>query len=158
YLIGLVVFALASLACGLSGNSATLIAARGVQGIGAAAMFATNTVLLAANYRGRDRGIAFGIWGAVSGAAAAAGPILGGLITEHLNWRWIFLVNVPVAVAAVAVAARSLSGSANRAGRRIDLPGTVVFTAAATLLIFGLIQAGDSGWAAPRTLALFGGT
>lgn len=157
YLAGLVVFAVASLACGLAGSSEVLIAARGVQGLGAAAMFATNTALLASNYEGRDRGIAFGMWGAVNGAAAAAGPILGGLLTEHLDWRWIFLVNLPVAALAVYIGAKYLAGGATRAGGRMDLPGTIGFTLVATLLVFALIRAGEEGWAEGGTLALFGG-
>ncbi|MER7663792.1 MULTISPECIES: MFS transporter [unclassified Streptomyces] len=158
YLAGLAVFALASLACGLADSSGMLIAARGVQGLGAAAMFATNTALLASNYRGKDRGIAFGLWGAVNGAAAAAGPILGGLLTEHLNWRWIFLVNLPVAAIALIVGHKYLTGSSIRTDRRVDIPGTVGFTLASTLLIFALIRAGEDGWGADITLALFGGT
>ncbi|MFE9098257.1 MFS transporter [Streptomyces sp. NPDC007264] len=158
YLTGLTVFALASLACGLAGTSEMLIAARGVQGVGAAAMFATNTALLADHYEGRDRGVAFGMWGAVNGAAAAAGPIVGGLLTEHLDWRWIFLVNLPVAVVALVIGARHLGGSATRADRRVDLPGTIGFTLVATLLVFGLIRAGEEGWGANGTLALFGGS
>ncbi|MEU1081294.1 MFS transporter [Streptomyces sp. NPDC005908] len=158
YLIGLTVFACASLACGLAGSSEVLIAARGVQGLGAAAMFATNTALLASNYQGRDRGVAFGMWGAVNGAAAAAGPILGGLLTEHLNWRWIFLVNLPVAVVALYVGARYLAKSPTRRDRRLDLPGTIGFTLAATLVVFALIHAGEEGWGADSTLALLGGS
>ncbi|MFJ7073633.1 MFS transporter [Streptomyces sp. NPDC098781] len=158
YLAGLAVFALSSLACGLAGNSEILIAARGVQGLGAAAMFATNTALLASNYHGRDRGVAFGMWGAVNGAAAAAGPILGGLLTQHLDWRWIFLVNLPVAALALYIGGRYLSASATRSDRRIDLPGTIGFTLVATLLIFGLLHAGEDGWGDGRTLALFGGS
>ncbi|MFF1548556.1 MFS transporter [Streptomyces sp. NPDC058291] len=158
YLAGLAVFALSSLACGLASDSHMLIAARGVQGVGAAAMFATNTALLAANYRGRDRGVAFGMWGAVNGAAAAAGPILGGLLTEHLNWRWIFLVNLPVAAVALYIGARHLTSSATRSDRRVDLPGTIGFTLVATLLIFGLIRSGEDGWGDGLTLTLFGGS
>lgn len=158
YLAGLAVFALSSLACGLAGNSEMLIAARGVQGLGGAAMFATNTALLARNYQGRDRGVAFGMWGAVNGAAAAAGPILGGLLTEHLDWRWIFLANLPVAAVALYIGARYLAASATRTDGRIDLPGTIGFTLAATLLIFGLLHAGEDGWGDGRTLALFGGS
>lgn len=90
FLAGLVVFAGASLACGLAQSTEFLIAARGVQGLGGAAMFATNAALLGATYRGRDIGIAFGVWGAVNGAAAALGPILGGLLTQHVSWRAIF--------------------------------------------------------------------
>ncbi|MFE5812827.1 MFS transporter [Streptomyces sp. NPDC056479] len=158
YLAGLAVFALSSLACGLAGSSEVLIAARGVQGLGAAAMFATNTALLASHYQGRDRGVAFGMWGAVNGAAAAAGPILGGLLTEHLDWRWIFLVNLPVAAIALYIGGRHLAASATRADRSIDLPGTIGFTLVATLLIFGLLHAGEDGWGDGTTLALFGGS
>src|SRR5205823_5318540 len=100
YLAGLALFALASLACGLAPGAGTLIAARAAQGVGAAAMLATNTPLLMAAYRGRDRGIAFGIWGGTSGAATAIGPVLGGLLTEYLNWRAIFLVNLPLTAVA----------------------------------------------------------
>ncbi|BBC32397.1 hypothetical protein SGFS_036910 [Streptomyces graminofaciens] len=157
YLAGLAVFAVASLACGLANSSELLIAARGVQGLGAAAMFATNTALLASNYEGRDRGVAFGMWGAVNGAAAAAGPILGGVLTEHLDWRWIFLVNLPVAAVALYIGGKHLSGSSTRTDRRVDLPGTVTFTLASTLLIFALIRAGEDGWGATSTLLLFGG-
>ncbi|MGR8007754.1 MFS transporter [Streptomyces hypolithicus] len=158
YVAGLAVFALASLACGLADSSGLLIAARGVQGLGAAAMFATNTALLATHYQGKDRGIAFGLWGAVNGAAAAAGPILGGLLTEHLNWRWIFLVNLPVAAVALFVGHTFLTRSQTRTDRRVDVPGTLSFTLAATLLVFGLIRAGEDGWGAGTPLALFAGT
>src|SRR3978361_984556 len=94
FLGGLVLFALSSLACGLAPNAGFLIAARGIQGIGGAAMFATTIALINSTYEGRDRGTAFGVWGAVVGAAAAIGPILGGALTE-LSWRWIFFVNLP---------------------------------------------------------------
>ena len=102
-MIGLVVFAASSLACGLAPNVGVLIAARGVQGLGAAAMFATTMALISSSYSGRDRGVAFGTWGAVNGAAAAAGPVIGGLLTAHFGWRWIFLVNLPVSVVAVVM-------------------------------------------------------
>ena len=103
YLAGLAVFAAASLASGLAASPGLLIAARGVQGIGGAAMFATTIALLNASYQGRDRGTAFGVWGAVAGASAAVGPVLGGLLTEALSWRWIFFVNLPVSAVAVAL-------------------------------------------------------
>ena len=88
-------FAVASLACGLAPDAGWLIAARAVQGMGGAIMFATTIALINTSYEGRDRGTAFGVWGAVVGAAAALGPILGGALTE-LSWRWIFFVNLPV--------------------------------------------------------------
>ena len=109
YLIGLVLFALASLACGLAPNAGCLIAARGVQGIGGAIMFATTIALINTSYEGRDRGTAFGVWGAVVGASAALGPILGGALTE-LSWRWIFFVNLPVCVLAVVLTLTAVAG------------------------------------------------
>ena len=111
YLIGLVLFAAASLACGLAPNVGLLIAARGVQGVGAAAMFATTMALISNTYTGRERGMAFGIWGAVNGAASAVGPIIGGLLTANFGWRWIFLVNLPVSVVAVAMTLRVIAES-----------------------------------------------
>src|ERR1700691_2892479 len=90
YLAGLVLFAASSLTCGLAPNVSVLIAARGVQGLGGAAMFATTMALISSTYSGRDRGVAFGAWGAINGAAAAVGPIAGGLLTANFGWRWIF--------------------------------------------------------------------
>jgi len=106
YLIGLTVFALASLSCALAPNPATLVTARAVQGLGGAAMFATSAALLGKTYHGRDRGTAFGFWGAVNGAGAAAGPVLGGLLTQGLGWPAIFLVNVPIAAVTVVLTLR----------------------------------------------------
>ncbi|MFD0348137.1 MFS transporter [Kitasatospora aburaviensis] len=154
YTAGLVVFALASLACGLAPNGAVLIAARVVQAGGGAAMFATAMALLNLAYQGRDRAVAFGVWGAVSGAAAATGPVVGGVLTEYLGWRSIFLVNLPVSVAAVALALRTLPESRDPDARRIDLPGTVTFTAAAGALVLMLIRGGTDGWTSAPVLAL----
>ncbi|WP_345135573.1 MFS transporter [Dactylosporangium darangshiense] len=154
---GLVVFAAASLACGLAPDVGTLIAARGVQGLGAAAMYATNAALLGITYAGRDRSVAFGVWGAANGAAAAAGPILGGLLTEHVGWRSIFLVNLPVAVLAVILARTALPSAVTDRVRRTDVPGVVSFTVAATLVVYGLIRAGDAGWGDRVTVAALAG-
>ncbi|MEV5508678.1 MFS transporter [Streptomyces orinoci] len=165
YMGGVALFALASLACGLATDPAVLIAFRGVQGVGGAAMLATTTALVARLYQGRDRGVAFGAWGAVSGAASAAGPILGGLLTEYLDWRWIFFVNLPISVLAIAMTARFVpahgggahGGAAGGArGRGIDLPGMVTFTVAAGALTYALIKGADYGWSSGRTLGLFG--
>jgi EmrB/QacA subfamily drug resistance transporter len=151
YLMGLVLFAASSLACGLAPNVAFLIAARGVQGIGAAAMFATTTALISHSYSGRDRGVAFGAWGAVNGAAAAAGPIIGGLLTVHFGWRWIFLVNLPVSVVAVVLTLLVVSESSDPHPRRVDLPGMVSFTVAAAALTYALIR---GSWASGLTIGL----
>ncbi|MEV0389366.1 MFS transporter [Nonomuraea sp. NPDC050643] len=154
FVAGLVIFAVASLACGMAPDTGVLIAARGVQGLGAAAMYATNAALLGSTYTGRDRSVAFGVWGAANGAAAAAGPIVGGLLTEHVGWRAIFLVNFPVAVVAVWIALRAIAGARGPAGGRVDLPGTAAFTLAATLVVYGLIRAGEHGWTDPVTVGV----
>jgi EmrB/QacA subfamily drug resistance transporter len=151
YVFGLVLFAAASLTCGLAPNVGTLIAARAVQGVGAAAMFATTMALISSTYSGRDRGIAFGAWGAVTGAAAAAGPLAGGLLTTHFGWRWIFLVNLPVSVIAVALTRVVVTESRDPRPRRIDVPGMVTFTAAAAALTYALIR---GAWASAETITL----
>jgi EmrB/QacA subfamily drug resistance transporter len=151
FITGLVVFAVASLACGLAPDTGLLIAARGVQGAGAAAMYATNAAILATVYSGRDRSVAFGVWGATNGVAGAAGPILGGLLTEHVDWRAIFLVNLPVAAVAVILARASVP---DRPDRRttFDLSGVISFTVAVSLIVYGMIRAGSDGWSDPVTL------
>ncbi|WP_223770336.1 MFS transporter [Streptomyces huiliensis] len=158
YVIGLTLFALASLGCGLAPNAGVLVAARAVQGVGGAAMFATSAALLGATYQGRDRGTAFGIWGAVNGAAAAAGPILGGLLTEHIGWEAIFLVNLPIAAAAVLLTLRVVRADRPRTdGRRarVDVPGAVTFTLAAAALTYGFIRSAESGWTSATVLVSF---
>ncbi|SDO11695.1 MFS transporter [Actinacidiphila guanduensis] len=154
YVAGLVVFALASLSAALSPNASALIAARAVQGVGGAAMFATSAALVAGTYHGRDRGTAFGVWGAVNGAAAAAGPVLGGLLTQGFGWEAIFLVNLPVAVVAVALTLRVLPAGRRGQGR-LDLPGAALFTLAAAALTYALIRGGEHGWSGPLTLTAF---
>ena len=151
YIAGLALFAAASLACGVAPNDNALIAARAVQGIGAAAMFATTFALLNSNYTGRDRGTAYGMWGAVAGASAAIGPILGGLLTEGASWRWIFFVNLPVSVVAIALCLLVLADVHAPVRARVDLAGIATFTAAAATLTYGLIRANEHGWSAPGT-------
>ena len=140
-----------------------------MQGAGAAAMFATNTPLLMAAYQGRDRGVAFGIWGGTSGAAAAVGPVLGGVLTEYVDWRAIFLVNLPLTAVAVWITLRRVQEShgdlarprTNAAGAapaaRIDWPGAASFTACAGALTYGLIRGGEQGWTESGTLVSLGG-
>lgn len=156
HVAGVVLFAVASLACGLASSPALLVAARGVQGVGAAAMFATTLPLLASVYRGKDRSVALGLWGAVSGGAAAVGPVVGGLLTEGPGWRWIFFVNLPVSVAAVWLTARTVPESRGAQGRRIDWTGTVSFAVFAAAATYAVVRAGSLGWTSGRTLATFG--
>jgi EmrB/QacA subfamily drug resistance transporter len=156
YLIGLVLFALASLACGLAPDAGSLVAARGAQGIGGAIMFATTIALINTGYEGRDRGTAFGVWGAVSGAAAAIGPILGGALTE-LSWRWIFYVNLPLCVLAVALTLGAVPETRQHGAPRPDLPGIALFSLGAGGLVFGLVRAATDGWGAPAAWAPIAG-
>ncbi|MEU2348841.1 MFS transporter [Modestobacter sp. NPDC049651] len=145
YLVGLVLFAVASLGSGLAPDAGTLIAARGVQGIGGAIMFATTIALINTSYEGRDRGTAFGVWGAVVGASAAVGPILGGALTE-LSWRWIFFVNLPVCVVAVVITVAAVQEARQPHAPRPDVPGIALFTLGAGAVVFGLVRAADAGW------------
>ncbi|PWJ53598.1 drug resistance transporter, EmrB/QacA subfamily [Quadrisphaera granulorum] len=155
FVVGLVVFAAASLACGAAPSSSVLVASRVVQGVGGAAMFAATTALLSTSYSGRDRGTAFGVWGAVSGAAAAAGPLAGGVLVDALSWRWVFFVNLPVAAVAVVLALRTLPETRHPAGR-LDVGGAVAFTLAAASLVFGLIRGGEHGWTSAGAVASVG--
>src|SRR5882757_2375173 len=157
YVLGLAVFAFASLGCALAPNAAVLITARAVQGVGGAAMFATSAALVAVTYHGRDRGVAFGVWGAANGAAAAAGPIIGGLLTEGFGWPAIFLVNLPIAVVAILLSLRVLpaDGRGHGSGGRLDLAGAVTFTLAAAALTYALIRGGEHGWGDGLTVAAF---
>jgi EmrB/QacA subfamily drug resistance transporter len=148
YVAGLALFAASSLACGLAPNAGLLITARTIQGVGAAAMFATTFALLNSNYSGRDRGTAYGMWGAVAGASAAIGPIIGGLLTEAVSWRWIFLVNLPVSVVAIVFCLVTLTDVHAPVRRGVDVAGMVAFTGAAATLTFGLIRSNEHGWSA----------
>jgi EmrB/QacA subfamily drug resistance transporter len=156
YVAGLLGFAVASAVCGFAPSPGLLIAARGVQGLAGAAMFATTFALLNSSYQGRDRGAAYGVWGAISGAASALGPIAGGLLTEHLSWRWIFFVNLPVCAAALVMTARALlPDQRSDERRRVDVTGVLAFTVAVGSLTYGLIRAGEVGWTTASTVGLF---
>ncbi|MGN6412404.1 MFS transporter [Flexivirga sp.] len=157
YVAGLTLFAIASAVCGVASDASVLVASRGVQGLGGAAMFATTFALLNTSYTGKDRGTAYGIWGAVSGAAAAIGPIAGGLLTEHLSWRWIFFVNLPFAVTAVALCFLVLPVGARRRAP-LDPAGIATFTLFAAGLTYALIRANEQGWTDGGVLAAFAGS
>jgi len=144
--IGLTIFTLGSLLCGLAVNPLMLILSRSGQGIGGAIMFATSLALLGHSFRGRDRGTAFGIWGAVVGVSTAVGPVLGGVITTDWNWRGIFLVNVPVGVVALAVTLWRVEESRSPSPEPLDLPGFFLLTTGLFGLVYGLIRAGDYSW------------
>lgn len=155
YLGGLIVFTAASLVCAIAPNAGVLIAARAVQGLGAAGMFGTTIALLGMHYSGRERGVAFAVWGATNAVAAAAGPVVGGLLTEYLDWRWIFFVNLPVCLIAVVMTVRVVREAKSPGRRRADVLGTLTFTVASGALTFALIHAHSDGWGAPLTLGMF---
>ncbi|MFD3992878.1 MFS transporter [Streptomyces sp. NPDC058583] len=155
YLVGLIVFTAASVVCAVAPNAGVLIGARAVQGLGAAGMFGTTIALLGMHYSGRERGVAFAVWGATNSVAAAAGPMVGGLLTQYLDWRWIFFVNLPVCLVAVVLTLRSVREAKGQGRQRADVLGVVTFTVASGALTFGLIRAHSDGWAAPFTLGLF---
>ncbi|MFF7881317.1 MFS transporter [Streptomyces sp. NPDC020794] len=156
HVAGVVLFAVASLLCGLASGPGMLVTARGLQGVGAAAMFATTLPLLGSVYQGRQRSTALGVWGAVSGGAAAVGPVLGGLLTEGPGWRWIFFVNLPVSVASVWLTLRVVPESRGPRGMRIDWAGTVAFACFAGATTYGVVRAGADGWTSGVATGSFG--
>jgi EmrB/QacA subfamily drug resistance transporter len=143
---GLVIFTVASLACGFAQSPAMLIAFRAIQGIGGATIFATSLALLAQTFHGKARGTAFGVWGAVVSLSTAAGPLLGGLLTTEIGWRWIFFVNVPIGIVAVLVTLRYVEESRPPHARKVDVAGFAVFTVGLVSLVYGLIRANEHGW------------
>ena len=143
---GLTIFTLGSLLCGLAVDPLMLIVSRSGQGVGGAMMFATSLALLGNSFRGRDRGTAFGIWGAVVGISTAIGPVLGGVITTGWSWRGIFLVNVPIGVLALGVTLWRVEESKAARPEPLDLPGFALLTAGLFGLVYGLIRAGESSW------------
>jgi EmrB/QacA subfamily drug resistance transporter len=156
--VGLVLFCLASLACGLSGSPLMLILARAVQGIGGAMLFATSLSLIAQAFQGPDRGTAFGIWGATIGAAVAIGPLVGGALTDSLGWEWIFFVNVPIGIGAVFVALAKVDESSDPTPAGIDWAGAVTFSASLFMLVFALIRGNPEGWGSTPIVALLAGS
>ncbi|MEV8516023.1 MFS transporter [Dactylosporangium sp. NPDC051484] len=155
FLIGMVIFTLASLLCGVARSQEMLIGSRAVQGVGGAILFTTSLALLASTFRGRDRGTAFGIWGAVAGVATALGPILGGVITSGISWRGIFLVNLPIGIAAVVLAARLVEESKAPRASRIDGLGVVTLTIGLFSLVYALVRASERGWGEHGVLLCF---
>src|SRR3954464_10875790 len=152
YLMGLVLFTAASVLCGAAQSPLMLELSRGLQGVGGAVMFAVSLALLAQAFRGRERGMAFGIWGAVTGIAVAIGPLLGGALVSGISWRWIFFVNVPLGAIALGLTALRVVESRDEHPRRPDWPGFVFFTAALSLLIYALIESGRTSFTATRVV------
>src|SRR2546422_4534039 len=142
FILGLVVFTLSSLACGMATNGSPLIAARAVQGVGAALMNPATLSIITATFPPRQRGLAMGIWVGVSAVALAVGPITGGLLAEYAHWSWIFFINVPIGALAI-VAARIVVREAKDTSQeqRLDVPGLVTSGGALLALTYSLIEA-----------------
>ena len=156
FTIGLIVFTGSSLACGLSSSATELIGARAVQGVGSALMMPATLSIITATFAARERGMAIGVWAGVSAMALAIGPLLGGVITEHISWNWIFFVNVPIGilgvVASIVVVPESKDTSHEQ---RLDLPGLLSSGIGLLALVYALIEAHKYGWTSARILSLF---
>jgi EmrB/QacA subfamily drug resistance transporter len=156
FLFGLAVFTLSSLVCGLATSGETLIGARTVQGIGAALMMPATLSIISATFPPRQRGMAIGIWAGVSAMALAIGPLIGGLITEHIDWSWIFFLNVPIGVLGLVVGRLVIKESRDTShDQRLDLPGLLASGVGLFALTFALIEANSLGWTDPVIIGLF---
>ncbi|HEY5187696.1 MAG TPA: MFS transporter, partial [Solirubrobacteraceae bacterium] len=159
FMLGLVVFSLASFAGGIAQSEGWLIAARAVQGLGAAIVSPAALSIITTTFaEGSERNRALGIWGAVAGAGGAAGVLLGGILTSGLSWRWVLFVNVPIGIIAAALAPRTLLESRREeAGHSFDIPGAVTVTAGLALLVYAVVEAVNVGWGASRTILCLAG-
>ena len=155
---GMILFALASLAGGLATNEGQLIAARAVQGLGAAIVSPAALSIVTTTFRdGAERNKALGVWGAVAGSGGAAGVLLGGVLTDGLGWEWVLWVNTPIGLAAAAIAPALLAESRSEsATRTFDVAGAVSVTAALSILVYALVDATDAGWGSTQTIGLLG--
>jgi EmrB/QacA subfamily drug resistance transporter len=158
FFIGLTVFTLASLGAGLAGSGGVLIGMRLLQGLGAALLVPTTLAIIMATFDdARERTAAIGVWTAIGAMALAFGPLIGGLISQHLHWGWIFFINVPVGAVTMAIAAASVSESRDTsAGRYLDVPGLAVSAIALFSLTYALIEGHDKGWTSGLILGAFG--
>jgi EmrB/QacA subfamily drug resistance transporter len=157
FVSGLVLFSLASLVCGLSTSAAMLVSARAVQGVGAAIISpAALSILMTTFQEGPERNKALGIWGAIAGTGGAAGVLLGGILTQELNWSWIFFINVPIGAAVLLAAPRYIRESRVEAAERaFDIGGAILATSGLSLLVYALVQTTDHAWGSARTIGLF---
>lgn len=158
FMIGLSVFTVASLACGFAMSSTELIWFRALQGVGGAAMFATGLALVGQEFHEREMGKAIAAWGATVGAAVAVGPLVGGLLTSGLGWRWIFFVNGPIGVVTAWLAWTRMVNVIDHKSTRLDVAGLLTFSGSMFLLIFGLIRTNTDAWTSAAILELFAGS
>jgi EmrB/QacA subfamily drug resistance transporter len=156
FIVGLAIFTLASLACGLANSAGVLIGARIVQGVGSALMNPATLSIITATFPPRQRGMAIGIWAGVSAMALAIGPLLGGILTQQISWGWIFFVNVPVGILAILVARIAIDESRDTSHeQKLDLPGLIASAVGLFALTYGLIEANKYGWTSGRIVGLF---
>ena len=156
FMVGTILFTLGSLLCGFAWSDDSLIVARAIQGLGAATITpAALSILVAMFKEGRERNIALGAWGAVGGVGAAAGVLLGGVLTDLLSWEWIFFVNVPVGVAALVLTPFLLAESLDKHGQGFDIPGAVLVTSGLSLFVLGITQGQSWGWDSAQTIGVF---
>jgi EmrB/QacA subfamily drug resistance transporter len=156
FLVAIVLFTLASLFAGLAWSEGSLITARALQGLGAAVITPAALSMLSTTFaEGRERNIALGAWGAVGGFGAAAGVLLGGVLTDALSWEWIFFVNVPVGLVAFILAPMLLKESRDAHVKRFDVPGALLVTGGLSLFVYAITKAGQDGWLAAETVTLF---
>ena len=160
FVTGLGLFAVSSLLCGFAWSEGSLIAFRGIQGLGGALLAPAALSLLMTTFsEGRERNLALGIYGAASGSGAAAGVLLGGVLTSYLHWSWIFFINVPVGIAAIALAPVLLrEGRADLAHRHFDLTGAAAITSGLMLLVYAMTRAASDGWGTTTTIGLLAGS
>ncbi len=151
FISGLALFTLASAACALAPSAPALVAARAVQGLGGAAVLPLSLTILTAAFPVQRRGMIVGVYGGLAGLAVAVGPLVGGVVTEGLDWHWIFWVNVPIGVAAGLLSLRLLPESYGPAAR-LDLPGVTLVSAGAVCLVWGLVHTGQAGWGSMGTV------
>jgi EmrB/QacA subfamily drug resistance transporter len=156
FMVGLAVFTGASLACGLAPNGGFLIGSRVVQGLGGALMNPATLSIITATFAPRERGKAIGIWAGVSGMALAIGPLVGGLLTEHVNWNWIFFINVPVGILGLLAIPLFIDESRDTSHeQRLDLPGLITSAIGLFSLTYAFIEANNYGWGSGRILGAF---
>ena len=155
YTVGLVVFAAASAACAMAPSIETLIVARTVQGLGAAIITPLSLTLLTTAFPASRRGAIVGVWGGIGGLAVAAGPLVGGAVTQGLSWHWIFWINVPIGLAAAVLATVRLAESKGRPAR-LDIPGLALVSGGAAGIVWGLVRANDVGWGSAEVVTTLG--
>ena len=157
FVVGVGIFTLASLLCGVAGSGLELDLFRAFQGVGGAAMFTTALALIAQDFAGHARGTAIAYWSATVGGAVAVGPVLGGALTDGLGWRWVFFVNLPIGCAVLMIAAVRMRNVVDPHTEHLDVAGLVTFSGALLLLVLALLRGNDKGWSSALIVGLFAG-